>query len=244
MGIISANHLLWIGNKGLRFFCGNGREISSASVFKLDGMSSRRQAFDRLCANISAEYRRRTAIDAHEARCWLRRVCYELTIVVYVDHQESQSDDGPNLFVDRIARRKKGGGRKGTPNIFQTALSAIFAGEQTATLTPNERKRMGMQLWYAFRHFIPSPFLDGCITSAGRARTEVHEQSLVLNPEFHDWIVEKRVKGDPCEDIRGRYPSDIDERVQQTLEEIDSRSERRKQSRSRPAHNDDDDFEY
>ncbi|WP_137754508.1 hypothetical protein [Sphingopyxis sp. L1A2A] len=164
-------------------------EISKleANIFGVRSFSVDEDEFDRACHAIEREYVRRglwtraEAASLHEDshHVWLRRFAYAL-----VRRLIRQGDT--ELLFDRIKRhRPSQRGRDGNPNIFQSGLKAIFA-HRPVNLNPRDQERFGEQLMFAFKHFVPPPFLEGFLH-----QTHAHRKaSEEIAPLFVDWIDE------------------------------------------------------
>ena len=67
---------------------------------------------------------------------------------------------------------------------------------------------MGKQLWYAFRHFVPLPLLDGFLTQCtDRGLKRSTSIKGVVEPGFDEWILENLAISADGLDIRKEvYP--------------------------------------
>jgi len=202
-----------------------GRIVTTDELWFLNDDSEERGMLDGICMQISRDYDLRRARPTHPLRApnakpnsWLKPVCYELVV-------EFCREDRFDLLEDRIERcGRYSRGRRGDINVFQTGIMAIFAHAPKA-LGPRDRERFGKQLWHAFRHYVPSPFINGFIaqyeksTSHGRIGRD-------LDSAFRDWIVSERLN-DPCPDFRGGYPKGINDEVRAKHLNTDSSTRRR-----------------
>lgn len=142
---------------------------------------------------------------------WLKPVCYQL-IVSFLDDE---------LFEHLEARHRRLGRYSKNPkaerDIFSSGIMAIFAHVQqkkdAAFLTETERSRLARQMWFAFRHFIPAPLINGFneqypFHAPNRSFSDDH-----LAPELADWIVERFalevIRDVDLTSYRGVYPDDI-----------------------------------
>lgn len=124
---------------------------------------------------------------------WLEPRVYQL-----VDHLIRE--DRLELFRPRrllLDRR----GPQARPNPFAMGLRIIFARRPKAQGT-KPRERMGVRLAYAYRHFVPVPFLAMFLGPAGR-RPKAH---LPIMPGFEEWIAYHLAWGETDYFGRESYP--------------------------------------
>ena len=74
-------------------------------------------------------------------------------------------------------------------------------------LTNSQRELLGKQLWHAFRHVVPPPFLTAFLTEYGSARRrgDFTKHSSV-EPGFSDWIIDRHCENSDSSELRdGEY---------------------------------------
>ena len=70
-------------------------------------------------------------------------------------------------------------------------------------LTNSQRELLGKQLWHAFRHVVPPPFLTAFLTEYGSARRrgDFTKHSSV-EPGFSDWIIDRHCENSDSSELR------------------------------------------
>ena len=172
--------------------------------------------FDKLSCTIAREFRHRRQRDRGERRKaealdWLTGVAYDVLKHVL-------DEDLEELIKERIKIHKRHRrGRVSPANPFQTGLMALFAHDKVLdeyACRPQDRERVGKRLWHAYRHFVPQPFVLGFIRQLDGDALLERAARNEIEPGFHDWIVERLVRGDVYGDsVRGAYPREIEDKV-------------------------------
>lgn len=169
--------------------------------------------FDRAALLIQTEWKqRRSERELHRGprskrdMRWLKVTCYSLV-------SEMLRLDQADVFDSRIKQHGRyPRGPRGAPNPFQTGLMALFANDPSA-LDARDRERIGKLLWYAFRHYVPVEFLIGFLVQREVKGQTTRFTGWELDPEFTDWIVERRLLERDDAD-RGVYPKHIEDAVE------------------------------
>jgi hypothetical protein len=133
---------------------------------------------------------------------WLRPVCYQ-----FISHCIEAG------LLEHLRNRLKRYRRyTNTENLFAFSLSSMFA-EDAANFTPTHRTRLSRELWYAYRHYVPWPFVHGFIGSTRNCESETRLH--LLEPQLTDWIITHRALDvDPTSmSAKGHYPRHIEAAV-------------------------------
>lgn len=143
------------------------------------------------------------------------------------------AEDLTNIFEERIKDCKRNPRRKREGlNPFQHGLMALFADARETknvpnpkAISPRDRERIGKELWYAYRHYVPQEFLAGFlkqVRSPDLARRSVEGE---IEAGFEEWIINSyaaEMNDDTSGfDARGTYPKGIEkaaERLSHLLE--------------------------
>lgn len=149
---------------------------------------------------------------------WLRPLAYQL-ISVCLDGNLQHLLYRRSLKAKRYQR-----GDVLSSNSFQLGLMAIFSedydqerGNQAALLDKEDRYELGQMLWYAYRHYVPPCFINGFATQIGPITKQRSEHGI--EPEFSEWIIERRVMDVRANNPRGSYPDHIERDVQKLRSE-------------------------
>ena len=161
---------------------------------------------------------------------WLKPIAYTLLSFIV----EFDLTDVLHARLKKYGRYNRGRGK--SSNLFQTGLLAIFADDEGRTKTrrnkgddfrqellpPPERKRLGHEMWHAFRHYVPPAFFVGFASQCGSRLVGEGKSGIEsVLPEFQDWVVEMESRSGLNSTVRGEYPADIRARVDR-LEEARS----------------------
>jgi hypothetical protein len=157
---------------------------------------------DAAASSIASEYKQRRLAKAELFR-WLRPAAYQL-ISTCLDYNLQHLLYRRSLAAGRYQR-----GHDQSPNPFQLGLMAIFAEDEYST--KGDRNELGKLLWYAYRHYVPLCFINGFASQVGAISKDNSEN--YLEPEFSDWIVERRLLDLWSGRGRANYPTHIEERV-------------------------------
>lgn len=170
-----------------------------------ESRASAEEIFEQGCRDISKEYAVRHKASREAASSWLQQVCYGY-LSNMVDHGLAA------LFeerIDRLGRDVRGQGRHVNP--FARGLLAVFAHEK-GYADDGDRHRLGGRLWYAYRHYVPAPFLLGFLHQVWDKEAPERAARNEVEPEFEEWIWIKRAE-DPAPHLRGEYPTRIEKSV-------------------------------
>lgn len=176
--------------------------------------------FDRICRLLEREFSNlkssiTVGIGGYQGRpnVWLRRMAYMLVSRMIID-------DDCDYFDDRINNNeRRNRGQKGQPNVFQTALMAIFAHAPT-TLGARDRERFGKQLMFAYHHYVPAEFLEGFLNQTAAAYAET---PTIVVSAMRWWVIEKIAVDDEPSEYRGDYDVEIMDDATKLRKKLDAR---------------------
>jgi hypothetical protein len=153
---------------------------------------------------VSAEWHARLKA-GHECRRWIQNVGYGLLA-------RTIENGFANVFDERIRRV----GRRSPSlevNPFKRGLLALFAHDKGA-MDDRERDYFGKRLWYAYRHYVPQPFLLGFLAEVWNDKRMRQAPRDQIEAGFEDWVILERANDERSE-TRGAYPAEIDAKVAQ-----------------------------
>lgn len=155
------------------------------------------EEFEAACLHIVREWER-SHVDGSQAH-WLERSAYELLGGI-LDRGDLEVWKAREALLDRR-------GAKGSLNLFRYGLRLIFA-HKPGGLDPRARELMGRRLLYAYRHFVPPPFLKSFLDAAPR-----RPSATEIAPEFEIWTA-YMTRWSGCErSLCGPFPLSIGERA-------------------------------
>lgn len=150
----------------------------------------------------SASYGERRA--RKEPIDWFRPIAYQL-IATCLERKVEQHLFWRNKNWDRYISSNTA-----ASSDFGSGLMAITA-KHPPVMGDGQRSKMGLLLWYAYRHYVPSCFINGFAQQVGELNVE--KARSFIEPNFEDWIVERRVLDFGPSRARGPYPRRIEDRV-------------------------------
>jgi hypothetical protein len=163
------------------------------------------ELIDDAAAALASEYRNPLR-SKPERRSWLRPLAYRL-ISACLD-----ADLQHYLYRRSLKAGRYGRGDISSSNPFKLGMMAIFAEDEL--FEKEYRYELGNILWLAYRHYVPDCFVNGVYHQMGKQRSDEY-----IDPDFSEWIVERRVMDIRTVDPRGSYPNDIESRVQKLRSE-------------------------
>ena len=154
---------------------------------------------------ISRELHLRDKSDPEHPK-WLQGVTYQFIGLMI-------SNGFDYLFEERIVNfgRKQNSGKQLNP--FQKGLLATFAHDK-GILTESQRHRLGIRLWYAYRHYVPHEFLAGFVTQVWSTGADQRAAAESIEPDFVSWVMMERAV-DSAPERRGQYPAVVEQKVEQ-----------------------------
>jgi len=162
--------------------------------------------FETAAAKIAQEWHSRSGEAGKQRRRWLERVSYgylSLTI-----------DNGFSwLFDERIKgfdRGRRGPGLATNP--FQRGLLSLFAHDKNRLMGSELRRRFAQRLWYAFRHYVPAPFVTGFLADVWESGGATRATNGDVEPELLEWVILERAR-DEAPHLRGEYSDELEELV-------------------------------
>lgn len=130
------------------------------------------------CRSIAKDYAENSSAGGANAN--LSRAVYDLTL-------RCMRNDLMDEALDLARSNAKRDWLEAGSNPFQIVLSAVFCGKGPKPST-STFERIWKQLWHAFRHFVPTPFLEGFLL---QSRTK-DICSRALQPDleagYDDWV--------------------------------------------------------
>lgn len=110
-------------------------------------------------------------------------------------------------------------------NPFQLGLMALFVDYSEAKKAgtpqakrPQTRERIGKELWYAYRHYVPAEFLLGFLHQVRSPGLERRSVAGEIEPGFEEWIIRRRPEDEGQYD-RGLYPQEIEDVIERRMDE-------------------------
>ena len=199
----------------------DGRIAKMDLAWDTDDSVQSQNRLDRASRLICDEYRARKTHPPRggsrrqSAHTWLKRASYMLV--------SSYLHQGMTQELDQRVKKYGCGARgvKGANNPFRIGLLSIFAHE-TAKLGPKEiplldfrdRERFGSQLLFAYRHFVPTLFLDGFLLQFGAKGIRSLNANNEIEPEFDRWVTDHLTSDECSTDFRDNYPDRIGKAVE------------------------------
>lgn len=169
-----------------------------------DATGEAAELIDAAATSLASEYRQRRLAKAEPTK-WLRPLAYVL-ISACLDNDLQHL-----LYRRSLATPHYKRGYTQSPNPFQLGLMAIFSEDEY--FTKNERHELGKVLWYAYRHYVPTCFINGFASQVGAVAKERSDNAV--EPEFAEWIIRERILDLRSNNPRTNYPDHIERRVKE-----------------------------
>lgn len=153
---------------------------------------------------------------------WLKPVCYQFVL----GFLEKDVFDLLEARSERLGRYTKS--PQVEPSVFSRGIMAIFAHvkaqDDLALLTVMQRKRLACEMWFALRHFIPAPLINGFNSQYPLHDPKRQSTENELIPELVDWIVDQfsleTLRDIQLSWVRGPYPAAIMERFEMVSDDL------------------------
>ena len=182
---------------------------------------------------ISEEFLRRMELAKRTNGCpavspkqWLKPILYQIIL--------SYAHEG---LLHELEARITDNGRYSRRNptdakFFLRGIMALSAHDQNL-LTQNDRSRMAREMWHGFRNYIPPDLLNGFNRQYASAKRVSDDSQDTIVPELHPWISRERVTWSDLsrdlEELRGRYPNDVESSMEEILDETLTRQRKIRQ---------------
>lgn len=154
---------------------------------------------------------------------WLKPVCYQFILGFLGDNE---------VFARLETRHRQFGRYPKNPDyeldVFSSGIMAIFAHVKArgdlAFLTEMQRQRLATEMWFALRHFIPAPLINGFNSQYSLHDPKRRCDKDELIPELVDWMVDQfaleMARDIHLEWVRGGYPTTVMEKFNSTYYDI------------------------